>query len=172
MKKSTYRTLRNLKFAEIVDKQRRGEKRTQTKAYSFVLQEEDSEYPCTEVDTISKAVGFIKTTLDHTQDYQETFKIFLVAAGNNIVGHCTIGKGTMRIVNIDMRVLVKTVLDSLAFGVILSHNHPSGRSKPSKADEDLTDKVFECLRLYDVELLDHIITTRDEYFSFKENGLI
>lgn len=55
---------------------------------------------------------------------------------------------------------------------MLFHNHPSGEINPSPADIVSTQKFILAARLQDIELLDHVIVTDDEYFSFAENGLL
>ncbi|MGL5049738.1 MAG: JAB domain-containing protein, partial [Fusobacteriaceae bacterium] len=59
-----------------------------------------------------------------------------------------------------------------AKSVIITHNHPSGNSNPSKSDMELTEKIRETLNLIDIRLIDHIIVTRESYFSFLEEGLL
>jgi DNA repair protein RadC len=54
----------------------------------------------------------------------------------------------------------------------LCHNHPSGNLKPSQPDRELTKKIKEAARLFDINLLDHIIVSQDGYFSFADEGLI
>jgi len=65
---------------------------------------------------------------------------------------------------------VAVALKTLAKSVIISHNHPSGNLQPSEADRVLTKRIKEALKLFDVSLLDHIIVTREGYFSFAERG--
>lgn len=57
-------------------------------------------------------------------------------------------------------------------GVILAHNHPSGNLRPSKQDIQLTEALQELLEKINVMVLDHVIIGDDEYFSFREEGLI
>ncbi len=54
---------------------------------------------------------------------------------------------------------------------ILSHNHPSGNLKPSRADEELTAKINEAAKYNDIKILDHIIVTSEGYYSFADEGL-
>jgi DNA repair protein RadC len=71
---------------------------------------------------------------------------------------------------VDPRLVAKYAVESLAVGVILAHNHPSGNLKPSTPDKVLTDKVKEGLKYLDIKLLDHIILTNDGYYSMMEEG--
>jgi DNA repair protein RadC len=56
--------------------------------------------------------------------------------------------------------------------MILAHNHPSGNTKPSEADKTLTAKIKEAGKLFDITVLDHIILTKNSYYSFADEGLI
>lgn len=52
------------------------------------------------------------------------------------------------------------------------HNHPEGDVEPSEQDKKITEKLIEAAKLLGIEVIDHIIVTKNEYFSFKENGMI
>jgi len=68
---------------------------------------------------------------------------------------------------------VKQALTRNAAAVILAHNHPSGLTEPSAADETLTRSLREALGLVDVRVLDHfIVAGRAQPLSFAERGLI
>jgi DNA repair protein RadC len=71
---------------------------------------------------------------------------------------------------VDIKIICKYVIDSLAQGVILCHNHPSGNLKPSRTDEVMTEKLANALKLMDSKLFDHIIITKDSHYSMQENG--
>ncbi|MGL4534041.1 MAG: JAB domain-containing protein, partial [Fusobacteriaceae bacterium] len=68
--------------------------------------------------------------------------------------------------------ILENAINKKAKSVIITHNHPSGNSNPSKSDMELTEKIKETLNLIDIRLIDHIIVTRESYFSFLEEGLL
>lgn len=68
--------------------------------------------------------------------------------------------------------ILENAVSKKAKSVIITHNHPSGNSTPSKSDLELTEKIKETLNLIDIRLIDHIIVTRESYFSFLEEGLL
>ena len=68
--------------------------------------------------------------------------------------------------------MAKYAVDSLAHGIILAHNHPSGNLNPSQADIDITKKIAQALRLLDVKLLDHVILTANGHASLADEGHI
>lgn len=72
----------------------------------------------------------------------------------------------------DSRIIAKYCIDSLATAVILIHNHPSGKNEPSRADREVTDKIKRTLNIFDCKVLDHIILTETDFYSFADNNLI
>ena len=70
------------------------------------------------------------------------------------------------------RTIAADALRKKAAGVIIVHNHPSGVTQPSMADREFTRAVFEALKLLDIHLLDHLVVSRNEAFSFKEHRLL
>lgn len=83
-----------------------------------------------------------------------------------------ISKGGMTGTVVDLRILFKLALENQATGMILVHNHPSGKLKPSEADLQITRKIKEASKIMDVVLLDHFIITEFDYYSFADNGCI
>ncbi len=106
-----------------------------------------------------------------TMQLQETFKIVLLNNSNKVKGICQISQGGITGTLVDMRILFATVLKSLSVGLILAHNHPSGKLEPSKADISLTKKIKKAAAVFDIRLLDHLIFAPDgDYYSFADSG--
>jgi DNA repair protein RadC len=59
-----------------------------------------------------------------------------------------------------------------ATSLVLSHNHPSGALTPSRQDEELTQKIIGAAKYFDIKVLDHIIITEEEYYSFADEGIL
>jgi DNA repair protein RadC len=72
----------------------------------------------------------------------------------------------------DPRIILRKALEEDAVSIILCHNHPSGSLKPSRADEELTLKIKEAARYFDIKVLDHLIVSEDGYFSFADEGIL
>jgi len=96
--------------------------------------------------------------------------VLLLNRANKIMDVSMISMGGISGTVVDIRVIMKTALDSLASSIILVHNHPSGNTEPSGADETITSKVKEAAKLFDIELLDHVILTENSYYSFADNS--
>jgi len=71
-----------------------------------------------------------------------------------------------------VRVLFQTALEQKEVGIILAHNHPSGKLKPSDADIQITKKIKEAGKVMDIQLLDHLIITEYSYYSFADEGIL
>lgn len=63
-------------------------------------------------------------------------------------------------------------LKAAACNLILAHNHPSGNLKPSRADIELTRKIKEGGRLLEITLLDHLIVSKEGYYSMADEGMM
>ena len=102
----------------------------------------------------------------------EQFKIMLLNRANKILGIFTVSTGGVAGTVADPKVIFATALKGNASSIILAHNHPSGNLKPSEADRQLTNKLSQAGKLLDISVLDHLIITADEYFSFADEGLL
>ena len=100
----------------------------------------------------------------------EEFWILMLNRANIPIKKYRISKGGVSGTVVDVKILVKEVLNELASGVILCHNHPSGNRTPSQADKQITQKIKNALSLMDVNVLDHIIVAQQSYYSFADEG--
>ena len=102
----------------------------------------------------------------------EEFKVLLLNRGNKVIGVYDVSSGGITGTVADPRLILATAIKALAVSIILSHNHPSGNLKPSRADEEITIKINEAAKYHDIKVLDHIIITAEEYYSFADEGLL
>lgn len=103
--------------------------------------------------------------------HEECWAIYLTNS-NRVIERSRISQGGVQATVVDHRLIVKRALELLSTRIIIVHNHPSGSTQPSSADIELTNKVKEATSLFDIQLLDHIIISSTESFSFKGKGLI
>jgi len=107
------------------------------------------------------------------QDYRhEVFAVIFLNRANKINHFEIISHGGITGTVADPRVILKRALEEDAVSLILSHNHPSGSLKPSRADEALTIKIKEAASLLDIRVIDHIIVSEEGYYSFSDEGLL
>jgi DNA repair protein RadC len=113
---------------------------------------------------------FLETSL---KDYRhEVFGVVFLNRANKVNHFEIISQGGLTGTVADPRIILKKALESDAISLILCHNHPSGSLKPSRADEELTLKIKEAARYFDIKVLDHIIIGDDGYFSFADEGIL
>lgn len=109
---------------------------------------------------------------ENTIEMQEEFKVLLLNRGNKVIGIYEVSAGGITGTVADPRLILAAAIKSLAVSIILSHNHPSGNLKPSRADEELTQKIKVAASYHDIKVIDHIIITSEAYYSFAEEGLL
>ncbi len=102
----------------------------------------------------------------------EEFWILLLNRANSVVKMECISQGGISGTVVDVRLILKPAIESLASGIILCHNHPSGQLKPSEQDVSLTKKIKESTRMMDINLLDHLIIGDQKYLSFADEGIL
>ncbi|NOZ46938.1 MAG: JAB domain-containing protein [Chlorobi bacterium] len=102
----------------------------------------------------------------------EEFWVVYLNRSNKIIDKLKISQGGVAGTVADLRIIMKHAIEKLASSIILVHNHPSGNNKPSKNDSDITQKLKDAGKTIDINVLDHIIITEENYYSFADNGLI
>ena len=102
---------------------------------------------------------------------EEAIVIFL-NRGNRAIGAYYLSSGGINGTVIDIRIILGIALKCLATAIIIAHSHPSQELKPSKADREITDQLQLAARLMEINLFDHLIVTRNGYFSFKDEGVL
>ena len=107
-----------------------------------------------------------------TISLQEQFVVLYLNRANKVIGSYELSKGGITATIADIRIILSVGLKTLATGLILAHNHPSGNLKPSEADVTLTNKIKEAAKLMDIQLMDHIILTEGGYLSFADEGMM
>jgi DNA repair protein RadC len=102
----------------------------------------------------------------------EEFWILLLNRANKIIEPMRVSEGGLTGTVVDPRVIFRKAIEKNAVSIILCHNHPSGNTRPSEADVQITRKMREAGKLIDVAVLDHVIVSDSGYFSFAEEGIM
>jgi len=113
---------------------------------------------------------FINQWDKDTIELLEEFKIMLLDRGKRVLGIARISVGGIEQTIVDPKVIFAIALKSKASSIILGHNHPSGNIQASLTDNRITEKLRDGGKLLDIEVCDHLIITKEGYFSFAENG--
>lgn len=91
---------------------------------------------------------------------------------HRLIKQHTVSIGTLNASLVHPREVFKPAIKDSAAGIILVHNHPSGDLKPSANDDQITEKIKQAAKLIKIDLIDHLIVTNNDYFSYHEAGLI
>lgn len=118
----------------------------------------------------SDAVNIFKPLFDGLQ-HEECWVLYLTNS-NRVIERQRVSQGGVQGTIVDHRLIAKRALELLSTQVIMAHNHPSGSAEASSQDITLTNRIAEALALFDIRLLDHLIITRSEEFSFRSQGLL
>ena len=112
----------------------------------------------------------LKAWSKKTIELQEEFKVILLNNANEVLGIYPMAKGGITGCVVDIRLVFAVALKCNATGIILAHNHPSGKLKPSDADLSITRKINSASIILDIKLLDHLIVTKNGFYSFSDEG--
>ncbi|MGN7785862.1 JAB domain-containing protein [Niabella sp. 22666] len=102
----------------------------------------------------------------------EEAKVIYLNKGNRVLGAFALSKGGLSNTVVDVKLVILAGLRLHCSFICLCHNHPSGNVKPSKNDEYLTEHIRIAASFFNIKLLDHIILTKDGYFSMSDEGVL
>lgn len=137
-----------------------------------------SEFPSVQITGVAEAVRVCYQCIpDEELGLREYFGMLLLNRACRVTGRTILFVGSLTKTVAEPRHIFQCALLSNAAGIILFHNHPSGNVRPSAADVDLTRRIQEGCRLFEIELHDHIILSgfpeqEENYFSFAMNDLL
>ena len=144
-----------------------------TPARKKIAEEAVREFLAGEAEIINK-VDSPKAVYDLCRDLQlqndEHAVIVLANQRYGLIKKMEIAKGGLTETCFDVRVVMRECLLNNATVLFLVHNHPSGDTKPSRDDDNLTKKMQDAARLLRIHLADHVIVANGNYYSYQENG--
>lgn len=109
---------------------------------------------------------------DNILEMIEEVKVIFLNRTNKQIGIYNLAKGGITGCVVDIRIILSIALKTLATGIILVHNHPSGNLNPSLQDRKITDELQKACKIMNITLLDHLIVTRKGFFSFADENLL
>jgi len=122
------------------------------------------------IKSVDDVVNYYKPYLRDLK--KEVFKVMLLDGRNKIVNDITISEGSLTASVVHPREVIKEAIKESAAAVIFVHNHPSGDSKPSDEDIEITNRLVQACDLVGIRVLDHVIIGGDGYMSFVDAGLM
>lgn len=117
-----------------------------------------------------QAYDFFKSIIGDSTQEEAWFATLNQA--HKLKGYYSLSIGGKTGTVIDIRLVLKQALYDEASAIILAHNHPSGNTSPSEQDRKITKKLKDAAELMEISLLDHIIVTQTEYYSFADEGAL
>ncbi len=136
------------------------------------LRKVKTDIPRAKIHSSKDAADYIRQFYFDDIEIYESFFILLLNRANNTIGYAKISQGGTVGTVVDIKIICHYAINTLGCSVVLSHNHPSGSLKPSRADLEITKKTAEALKLFDVKVLDHVVLATEGYFSFADEGLL
>ena len=125
-----------------------------------------SKEPAKPVTCCQDAVALVENHLRGI-DHEQLWVAFLNRA-NIPLDVVQMTKGTMDSTGIDKRQIIRTAILKKASGIILFHNHPSGRPEPGQNDIRSTESIRESAKVFDIAVIDHIVVSDSRWYSFAE----
>lgn len=114
----------------------------------------------------------LPTFREGTISYKEYFKVMFLNQNQEVLGYTQIAEGGITETSADVRLILQAALLTNATAIILAHNHPSGSLRPSQQDISLTEQVRKAAEIMRIRVLDHLILSDDNYYSFADEGLL
>lgn len=124
----------------------------------------------TKILTSQNVFNYMQPVLENL-NYEEFWILFLNRA-NRLIDKIKLSQGGIAGTVIDVKLIYKFALEKAASALVLCHNHPSGNTKPSDSDISITKKIAEAGKFFDIKVLDHLIISDHEYFSFADEKMI
>jgi DNA repair protein RadC len=121
--------------------------------------------------TSSKNIFDIMNPLLTDLNYEE-FWILYLNRSNKLIKKTKHSQGGISSTITDIRLVLKEALLIYSSSIILVHNHPSGNLVPSNADKEITKKIKEAAKLFDISILDHLIIGENSYYSFADEAIL
>jgi DNA repair protein RadC len=124
------------------------------------------------IENSQNVFDYLRPVLNNKIYHVEYFLVMFLNRANKVLGWSKISKGGIAGTLADAKVIFQLALLRNASSIIIAHNHPSGNIKPSVSDITLTEKMKKAGEIVTIPVLEHVILTDTEYYSFADNGLI
>jgi DNA repair protein RadC len=139
---------------------------------NYSLKKEPTNVEVQQISSPHHAQRYMRQFWGDDIEVYESFFLVLLNRANQTIGYVKISQGGIVGTVVDVKIIAKYVIDSLASACMVAHNHPSGTLKPSEADIKITARLKGVLDLLECKLIDHVILTKESYYSFSENDIL
>ncbi len=124
------------------------------------------------IDRITSAQNVYTLLHEYSSKEKEHFLLITLDGSSHVIEKRVIHIGTLNQSLVHPREVFRPAIQDNAAGIIISHNHPSGTLEASRADMQITQRLKEVAKLIGIELLDHVIISKNGFYSFSEEGLL
>lgn len=139
---------------------------------NYSLKKEPTNVAVQQISSPEDAQKYMRQFWGDDIEVYESFFLVLLNRQHQTIGYVKISQGGIVGTVVDVKIIAKYVIDSLASACMVAHNHPSGSLRPSEADIKITKKLQDVLDLLECKLIDHVILTKEGYYSFSENDIL
>lgn len=137
------------------------------------VERKDGDGQVYQVRSSNDAANFFRTIFNaDTMLWTEESAMICLNRANEVIGYFKVSSGGTASTIMDAKVIFTQALQAGAHSIILAHNHPSGNTKPSDQDIELTKQLVKGAQLLDMRVLDHIILTDKSHSSMADEGYI
>ena len=127
------------------------------------------QYPKVKITTANDAYELLE---EYAYEDKEVFLALTLDGASNLLAIREISIGTLNQTLVHPREVFVDAITDRAAGIIIAHNHPSQQNFPSLEDKQITKRLKEAGKIIGIEILDHIVITKDGFYSFSEEGLL
>ena len=106
------------------------------------------------------------------QLHNEEFWVIAMNQASKVIKKVRLSVGGIDFTPLDVRLLMKVLIEVGATCFAVVHNHPSGNTRPSTQDRQITDTIKRASEVFNIRLIDHVIVTNNAYYSFCDEGMI
>ena len=124
------------------------------------------------IERVTSASDVYSLLHEYSLKEKEHFLLVTMDGASKVIEKRVIHIGTLNQSLVHPREVFRPAILDNAAGVIISHNHPSGTLEASRADIQITQRLKEVAKLVGIELLDHVILSKEGYYSFSDEGLL
>ena len=118
----------------------------------------------------SDVASFVRSIL--TDNSREHLVALYLDAQHQVAAYSIVSIGTANYALVTPREVYQRAIVAGAISIVISHNHPSGSTQPSDEDHNVTKRLHESGQLLGIKMLDHVIVTDTEYYSFSDSGIL
>jgi DNA repair protein RadC len=133
------------------------------------LKKIQTEFPAIKITKSKEAIDFIRNFYSDDIEIFESMFLLMLNRNAKTIGYAKISQGGISGTAVDVRIIAKFAVEAMASSVVVVHNHPSGNTKMSQDDFKIMNIIKNALKLLEIDLLDFMIITADDYHSTRDN---